>query len=96
MAREPRAESEGGKEAVMPRNPKRRPPGYTPSLPGCGPELIRPVSVKGEALPATCYQGVQTKLRAFSEMLDELKLTPAQAGYMGDDLLDVPDRKSVV
>ena len=23
-------------------------------------------------------------------MLDELKLTPLQAGYMGDDLLDVP------
>lgn len=41
----------------MPRNPKRRPPGYTPSLPGCGPELIRPVSVKGEALPATCFPG---------------------------------------
>ena len=37
-----------------------------------------------------CYQGVETKIRAFSEMLDELKFTPAQAGYMGDDLLDIP------
>ena len=37
-----------------------------------------------------CYQGVETKIRAFSEMLGELKLAPAQAGYMGDDLLDIP------
>lgn len=37
-----------------------------------------------------CYQGVETKLHAFSEMLTELKLSAAQAGYMGDDLLDLP------
>jgi len=36
-----------------------------------------------------CYQGVQNKRQAFDEMLDELKLRPLQAGYMGDDLLDL-------
>ena len=37
-----------------------------------------------------CFQGVEAKLGAFMEMLDELKLTPGQAGYMGDDFLDAP------
>ena len=37
-----------------------------------------------------CLQGVEAKQQAFGEVLDELKLTPLQAGYMGDDLLDVP------
>lgn len=37
-----------------------------------------------------CFQGVEAKLRAFTDMLAELTLTPAQAGYMGDDLLDIP------
>lgn len=37
-----------------------------------------------------CFQGVEAKLRAFTEVIDELKLEPVQAGYMGDDLLDLP------
>lgn len=37
-----------------------------------------------------CFQGATAKEVAFGEMLDELKLEPAQAGYMGDDLLDLP------
>ena len=36
-----------------------------------------------------CFQGVEAKFRAFTEMLAELTLTPAQAGYMGDDLRDL-------
>jgi len=36
-----------------------------------------------------CYQGVQAKRETLDEILDELKLQPAQAGYMGDDLLDL-------
>jgi 3-deoxy-D-manno-octulosonate 8-phosphate phosphatase (KDO 8-P phosphatase) len=35
-----------------------------------------------------CYQGVETKIAAFEELLSELKLGPNQAGFMGDDLLD--------
>ena len=37
-----------------------------------------------------CFQGAEAKLEAFTEVLGELKLEPAQAGYMGDDLLDLP------
>ena len=37
-----------------------------------------------------CFQGVEAKLRAFNEVLGELKLDAAQAGYIGDDLLDLP------
>ena len=36
-----------------------------------------------------CYQGVATKRDTLDEILGELKLLPAQAGYMGDDLLDL-------
>jgi 3-deoxy-D-manno-octulosonate 8-phosphate phosphatase (KDO 8-P phosphatase) len=36
-----------------------------------------------------CYQGVQAKREAFDELLGELKLQPAQGGYMGDDLFDL-------
>jgi 3-deoxy-D-manno-octulosonate 8-phosphate phosphatase (KDO 8-P phosphatase) len=37
-----------------------------------------------------CFQGVEAKLGAFTEVLSELKLDAAQAGYIGDDLLDLP------
>lgn len=37
-----------------------------------------------------CFQGVAAKLPAFNELLAELHLDAAQAGYMGDDLLDLP------
>jgi 3-deoxy-D-manno-octulosonate 8-phosphate phosphatase (KDO 8-P phosphatase) len=37
-----------------------------------------------------CLQGVEAKQQAFVDVLDELNLVPAQAGYMGDDLLDLP------
>ena len=37
-----------------------------------------------------CYQGVGAKLPTFNELLAELNLDAAQAGYMGDDLLDLP------
>ena len=36
-----------------------------------------------------CYQGVAAKRDTLDEILGELKLLPAQAGYMGDDLLDL-------
>ena len=37
-----------------------------------------------------CFQGVEAKLPAFNDLLSELHLDAAQAGYMGDDLLDLP------
>lgn len=37
-----------------------------------------------------CFQGVEAKLPAFNDLLAELQLDAAQAGYMGDDLLDLP------
>lgn len=36
-----------------------------------------------------CLQGIEAKQQAFEDVLDELKLKPGQAGYMGDDLLDL-------
>ena len=36
------------------------------------------------------YQGRQDKLPAFEELLEKLDLTPEQAAYVGDDLLDLP------
>ena len=37
-----------------------------------------------------CFQGAAAKHVVFGEMLDELKLAPEQAGYVGDDLVDLP------
>lgn len=37
-----------------------------------------------------CHQGVAAKLATFNDLLADLDLEPAQAGYMGDDLLDLP------
>lgn len=36
------------------------------------------------------YQGAADKLAAFQELLVRLKLEPAAAAYMGDDLVDLP------
>jgi 3-deoxy-D-manno-octulosonate 8-phosphate phosphatase (KDO 8-P phosphatase) len=37
-----------------------------------------------------CFQGVPAKLSTFNDLLAELNLVADQAGYMGDDLLDLP------
>lgn len=37
-----------------------------------------------------CFLGVAAKLPAFQGLLGELKLDAREAGYMGDDLLDLP------
>lgn len=37
-----------------------------------------------------CYQGVMAKRDALDEILGEQKLKPEQAGFMGDDLFDLP------
>ena len=37
-----------------------------------------------------CFQGVEAKLPCFFELLGQLKLGMAQAGFMGDDFLDLP------
>lgn len=36
------------------------------------------------------YQGQHDKRVAFQQLLDELKLTPDQVAYMGDDVVDLP------
>ncbi len=36
------------------------------------------------------YQGVENKLDAMNELLTKLGLTLAEAGYMGDDVIDLP------
>jgi 3-deoxy-D-manno-octulosonate 8-phosphate phosphatase (KDO 8-P phosphatase) len=36
------------------------------------------------------YQGQKDKLPAFVELLDKLGLTPEQAAYVGDDVVDLP------
>lgn len=36
------------------------------------------------------HQGVEDKRGALQQLLDELKLTRDQAGYMGDDIVDLP------
>ena len=39
------------------------------------------------------YQGVENKLDAMNELLTKLGLTLAEAGYMGDDVIDLPVRR---
>ena len=36
------------------------------------------------------YQGHEDKLGAFAELLESMGITPEQAAYVGDDLLDLP------
>ena len=41
----------------------------------------------------TVYQGALDKLSAFSEILKELSVEPAETAYMGDDIIDLPALK---
>lgn len=36
------------------------------------------------------YQGCSEKFTVYRRLLDELRLTPAQAAYVGDDVVDLP------
>lgn len=36
------------------------------------------------------YQGVENKLEQMNTLLDELVVAPDEAGYMGDDIVDLP------
>lgn len=36
------------------------------------------------------YQGVDDKLEAFNDLIAKLGITAAEAGFMGDDIIDVP------
>lgn len=40
-------------------------------------------------------QGVENKLKALQDLLSELRLTPSQACYIGDDLPDLPTVRAV-
>src|SRR5688500_292838 len=44
---------------------------------------------------AHVLQGSEDKQREYEVLLERLRLSPAEAGYMGDELVDL-DRKSVV
>jgi len=41
------------------------------------------------------YQGQQDKLPAFQTLLETLALEPAQAAYVGDDVVDLPVMRRV-
>ena len=45
---------------------------------------------------ALLRQGVHDKRKAFEQMLAELGLTPADCGFMGDDVIDLPVMTRVV
>ena len=36
-----------------------------------------------------CFQGITQKLETFNKLLDDLKLTPGDAAYVGDDVNDL-------
>jgi len=36
------------------------------------------------------YQGVEDKLHAFNDLVKKLKITPEQAAFVGDDVVDMP------
>ena len=36
------------------------------------------------------YQGVEDKLQAFNELVRDLKLSPEECAFMGDDVVDLP------
>lgn len=40
------------------------------------------------------FQGVEDKRSCFLALLAELQLSPAQAGFMGDDVVDLPPMRS--
>jgi 3-deoxy-D-manno-octulosonate 8-phosphate phosphatase (KDO 8-P phosphatase) len=41
------------------------------------------------------YQGVEDKLAAMQSLLAEMKLSPDQAAFMGDDVVDLPVMRRV-
>lgn len=41
------------------------------------------------------YQGVEDKLAAMQSLLADMKLTPEQAAFMGDDVVDLPVMRRV-
>lgn len=41
------------------------------------------------------YQGMKDKLKAFDEILEKKSLKPAEAAYVGDDIIDLPVLKRV-
>ncbi len=41
------------------------------------------------------YQGQMVKIEAFKKLMDELKLSPEQVAYIGDDLIDIPVMRRV-
>lgn len=41
------------------------------------------------------YQGVDNKIVAFEEILNEMKITEEEVAYLGDDLIDLPIMKKV-
>lgn len=41
------------------------------------------------------YQGTETKLNAFNELINKLELSPDQVAYIGDDILDIPVMQTV-
>ena len=44
---------------------------------------------------ARLYQGVEDKLATMQSLLAELKLSPEQASFMGDDVIDLPVMRRV-
>jgi 3-deoxy-D-manno-octulosonate 8-phosphate phosphatase (KDO 8-P phosphatase) len=51
----------------------------------------RCVAARAQNLGIThVYQGVENKLAAMQELLEKLKLSNDDAGYMGDDVVDLP------
>jgi len=37
-----------------------------------------------------CYQGVEDKGLAFDDLINKLGITPEEAAFMGDDIVDIP------
>ncbi len=51
----------------------------------------RPTAIRARQLEIEhVYQGCTRKLPVFEALLEELKLTPRQVAYVGDDLMDIP------
>jgi len=40
-----------------------------------------------------CYQGVEDKGQAFDTLINELGISPDEAAFMGDDIVDIPAMK---
>lgn len=58
--------------------------------------ISHPVALRAEELDiAHVYQGQRNKLACLRELLDALRLEPAQAAYLGDDLPDLAPMRMV-